>query len=105
MDALMLDKNVTDRVTKEKIYAVETVEDSIHIAFFTAIDNIIIPRVELAVKPTNASSEQVIASVTGNSEIGGQAGIYAFMGTYPMGKVNSANRIELIRLVCLALAR
>ena len=49
---------------------VDTVEDRIRNAILTAIDNIIAPKIELAIRSINASSGRAATSVTANSERG-----------------------------------
>ena len=61
----------------------DTVEDKIRNATFTAIDIIIIPRIELSIKSINPSSGRDAASVTANSERGERIGITALFETYP----------------------
>ena len=43
---------------------VETVEDRIQSAILTAIDNIVGPKIELAIRSINASSERDVASMS-----------------------------------------
>ena len=47
---------------------VDTVEDRIQNAILTAIDNIVTPKIELAIRSINASSGRDVASTSGNSE-------------------------------------
>ena len=56
---------------------VDTVEDRIQNAILTAIDNIVAPKIELAIRSINASSGRDVASVTANSERGERVGINA----------------------------
>ena len=56
---------------------VDTVEDRIQNANLNAIDNIITPRIELAVRSVNVSSGRDAASITANSERGERIGITA----------------------------
>ena len=56
---------------------VDTVEDRIQSAFLTAIDNVISPKIELAIRSINATSGRDVTSVTANSERVGHAGINA----------------------------
>ena len=57
---------------------VDTVEDRIQNAILTAIDNIVAPKIELAIRSINASSERDATSVTANSVRGEHVGISAF---------------------------
>ena len=47
---------------------VDTVENRIQNAILTAIDNIVAPKIELAIKSINASSGRDASSVSANSE-------------------------------------
>ena len=47
---------------------VNTVEDKIHNAILTAINNIVAPKIELAIRSINASSGRDVTSVSANSE-------------------------------------
>ena len=54
---------------------VDTVEDRIQNAILTAIDNIVVPKIELAVRSVNASSGRDVTCVSANSERREHAGI------------------------------
>ena len=56
-----------------KIYG--KVQDRIQNAVLTAIDNIVAPKIELAIRSINASSGRDVTSVAANSERGEHAGI------------------------------
>ena len=78
---------------------VVTVEDRIQNAILTAIDNIIAPKIELAIRSENASSGADVASVSVNSERGEQVGISApfesasgSIDTLGVSKVNDETR-------------
>ena len=58
---------------------VDTGEDWIQNAILTAIDNIISPKIELAVRSINASSGRHTTSVTTNSERGERVEITAIL--------------------------
>ena len=49
---------------------IDTVEDRIQNAILTAIDKIVAPKIELAIRSINASSGRDVTSVTANSERG-----------------------------------
>ena len=66
-----------EKIDKEMNYIVDTVEDRIQNAILTAIDNIIAPRIELAIRSIKASSGRDVTSVTGSSERGEHVGINA----------------------------
>ena len=65
------------RIDREMNNIVDTVEDRIQNAILTAIDNIVAPKIELAIRSINASSGRDVTSVTANSERGERAGINA----------------------------
>ena len=56
---------------------VDTVGDRIQDAFLAAIDSIVAPKFELAIKSTNASSGRDATNVTANSKRGEHTGITA----------------------------
>ena len=56
---------------------VDTVEDRIQNAILTAIDNIIAPKIEIAIRSKNASSGRDVANVSVNPERREQVGISA----------------------------
>ena len=70
---------------------VDTVEDGIQNANFTAIDKIIILRIEKAVRSINASSGQSAAIAMGNSERVNIEELFLFLKTYPNEKTYVMN--------------
>ena len=56
---------------------VDTVEDGIQNEILAAIDNIVAPKIELAIRSINASSGRDVTSVTANSKCGERVGINA----------------------------
>ena len=56
---------------------VDTVEDGIQNAILTAIENIVAPKIQLAIRSINASSGRDATSVSANSERGERVGIDA----------------------------
>ena len=56
---------------------VDRVEDSIQNAILTAIDNIVTPKIELAIRSVNASSGRDVTIVSANSERRERVGINA----------------------------
>ena len=56
---------------------IDTVEDRIQNAILTAIDNIVAPKIELAIRSINASSGRDVTSVSANSERRERVGINA----------------------------
>ena len=72
-----LERCFNERIDREMSNIVDTVEDRIQNAVLTAIDNIVAPRIELAIRSKNASSGRDVTSVTANSERGEHVGIDA----------------------------
>ena len=68
-----------------------TVEDRIQNAILTTIDNIVAPKIELAIRSINASSGRDVTSVTANSERGEHVGINA-----PFENASENNKIPHI---------
>ena len=77
MNVKTLEGCFNERIDREISNFVDTVEDRIQNAFLTAIDNIVAPKIELAIKSIFASSGRGATSVTANSERGEQVGINA----------------------------
>ena len=63
-----LERCFNERIDREMSNIVDTVEDRIQNAILVAIDNIIAPKIELAIRSINASSGRDVISVSGNSE-------------------------------------
>ena len=63
-----LERCFNERIDREMSNIVDTVEDRIQNAVLTAIDNIVTPKIELAIRSINASSGRDVTSVSGNSE-------------------------------------
>ena len=72
-----LEKCFNERIDREMSNIVDTVEDRIQNAILTAIDNVVAPKIELAIRSINASSGRDVTSVTVNSERGEHVGINA----------------------------
>ena len=72
-----LERCFNERIDREMSNIVDTVEDRIQNAILTAIDNIVAPKIELAIRSINASSGRDATSVTANSERGERVGINA----------------------------
>ena len=72
-----LERCFIERIDCEMSYFVDTVEDRIENAILTAIDNIVAPNIELAIRSIDASSGQDSNSVAANSERGEDVGINA----------------------------
>ena len=68
-----LEKTFNERIDKERNNIVDTVEDSILNAILNAIDNIVAPKIELAIRSINASSGWDATNVTANSDHGEHA--------------------------------
>ena len=62
------------KVDRKMSNIVDTIEDRIQNAFLTAIDDIVAPKIELAIRSINAPSGLDVTSVTANSEHGENVG-------------------------------
>ena len=63
-----LERCFNERIDREMSNIVDTVEDRIQNAILVAIDNIVAPKIELAIRSINASSGRDATSVSENSE-------------------------------------
>ena len=72
-----LERCVNERNDREKSHIIHTVEDRIQNAILTAIDNMVAPKIELAIRSVNASSGRDVTSMVSNSESGEHVGINA----------------------------
>ena len=68
MNVKTLERCFNERINKEMSIIVGTVEDRIQNAILTAIDNIVAPKNELAIRSINASSGGDVTSGSANSE-------------------------------------
>ena len=66
------------KINREMSNTVDSFEDRIQNAILTAIDNIVAPKIELAMRSINASSGPDVTNVTVNSERGELVGIDTF---------------------------
>ena len=78
MSVKTLEKCFNERSDREMNKIVDTVEDRIQNTILTAIDNIVTPKFELAIRSINASSRRDATSVSTNSELKEHVGINAF---------------------------
>ena len=72
-----LERCFNERIDREMNHIIDTVEDRIQNAILTAIDNIVAPKIELAIRSVNVSSGRDVTSVVTNSERGEHVGIIA----------------------------
>ena len=77
IDMKTLERCFNERIDREMNNIVDTVEDRIQNAILTAVDNIIMPKIELAVRSVNSSSGRDMTSVAANSERGEHVGVNA----------------------------
>ena len=77
MNVKTLERCFNERIDREMNNIVDTVEDRIQNAILTAIDNIVAPKIELAIRSINASSGQDVTSLSANLERREQVGINA----------------------------
>ena len=75
MNVKTLEGCFNERVDREMSNIVDIVEDRIQNAISTAIDNLIAPKIELAIRSINASSGRDASSVSANSERREHAGV------------------------------
>ena len=94
-----LERCLIERIDRELNNIVETVEDRIQNAILTAIDSIVAPKIELAIKSINTSSGRDMASVSANSERREHAGINAFFqnASENNNKLNTTNENDETR--------
>ena len=78
MNVKTLERCFNERIDREMNNIVDTVEDRIQNAIVTAIDNIVAPKIELALRSINASSGRDVTSVSARSERREHTGINAF---------------------------
>ena len=96
---------LTARTAREMGNAVETVEDRIQNAILAAMDNVITPRIELALRSLDASSGQEAASVTSTLDRREQVGLLPLLRPYPLEKLHFMNWIWMMRLEVIALTK
>ena len=77
MSVKTLERCFNERIDREMSNIVDTVEDRIQNAILAAIDNIVTPKIELAIRSINASSGRYATSVSANSERREHVGINA----------------------------
>ena len=80
MNMKTLERCFNERIDREMGNIVDVVEDKIQNAIMTAIDNIVAPKIELAIRSINASSGRDAISVSANSENREHTGIFASFG-------------------------
>ena len=102
MNVKTLERCFNERIDREMSNIVDTVEDRIQNAILTAIENIVAPKIELAIRPINVSSGRDVTSVTANSERGERVGINSFFenasennNTLRVPKVNDETRLNI----------
>ena len=72
-----LERCFNEKIDREMNNIVDTVEDRIQNAILTAVENMVAPKIELAIGSINASSGRDATSVSANSERGERVGINA----------------------------
>ena len=72
-----LERCFNGRIDREMSNIVDTVEDRIQNAILTAIENIVAPKIELAIRSINASSGRDATSVSANSDRRERVGVNA----------------------------
>ena len=77
MNVKTLERCFNEKIDREMNNIVDTVEDRIQNAILTAIDSIIAPKTELAIRSINASSGRDLTSMSASSERREHLGIHA----------------------------
>ena len=77
-----LERCFNERIDRERSNIIDTVEDRIQNAILTAIENIVAPKIELAIRSINASSGRDATSVSVNSERREHVGSMPFLKTH-----------------------
>ena len=77
MNVKTLDRSFNEKIDRELSDFVDRVEDKIQKTSLTAIDNIVAPKIELAIRSMHASSGRDMTSLVANSERGEHVGINA----------------------------
>ena len=77
MSVKTLERCFNERIDREMSNIVDTFDDRIQNAILAAIDNIVTPKIELAIRSINASSGRYATSVSANSERREHVGINA----------------------------
>ena len=72
-----MERRFNERIDREMSKIVDTVEDRIQNAILTAIDKIVAPKIELAIRSVSASSGRDATSVVANSKCREHVGINA----------------------------
>ena len=77
MSVKTLERCFNERTDREMSNNIDTVEDRIQNAILTAIDKIVAPKIELAIRSINSSSGRDVTSLSANSERREHVGINA----------------------------
>ena len=77
MSVKTLERRFNERIDREMSNIIDRVEDRIQNAILAAIDEIVAPKIELAIRSINASSGRDVTSVSANSERREHVGINA----------------------------
>ena len=102
MSVKTLERCFNERIDREMSNIVDTVKDRIQNAILTAIDNIVTPKIELAIRSINASSGLDATSASAGSERREHVGINASFGnasvndnTLGVSNVNDETRHDI----------
>ena len=90
-----LERCCNERIDREMSNIVDTVEDRIQNAVLTAIDNIVAPKIELAIRSINASSGRDVTSVIANSESREHTGVNT---SFENASENNNNRLGVTNI-------
>ena len=77
MSVKTLERCFNERIDREMSNIIDTVEDRIQNAILTAVDNIVAPKIELAIKSINSYSGRDVTSLSANSKRSEHVGVNA----------------------------
>ena len=102
MSVKTLERCFNERIDRQMSNIVDIVEDRIQNAILTTIDNIVTPKVELAIRSINASSGRDATGVSASSERREHVGVNAFFenasgndNTLGVSDVNDETRYDI----------
>ena len=93
-----LERFYNERIDREMRNIVDTVEDRIQNAVLTAIDNIVAPKIELAIRSINASSGRDVTSELANSESRERTGANTSFENASENNNNNNNRLSVTNI-------
>ena len=82
MSVKTLERCFNEKIDREMGNIIDTVEDRIQNAILAAIDNIVAPKIEIAIRSINAPSGRDVTSVSANSERRDMKGFLSLLKTH-----------------------